>query len=229
LLNVGAAPSETGESVWVGTPGLLGLVASHGATAPGVDGLRYGYWHLDGDDYRTPAISAAGEVAFAVSLIDAQDAPQGSALFAGMPGHVRLVARERQHAPNAPANLDVGELLIGTVVTINRRGQVAFRDEANLYAVDVDGALLLVAGVGLPFQVAPGDIRTIANIHFGDVATGGEDGRSFAFNDAGQLTFGLTFTDNTSAVVFTTVPEPAFATAVSSVGVILIRRRPRRG
>jgi hypothetical protein len=217
-----------GDSVWIGGKGNLALIARTDTPAPGTGGLRYGSFNLDIDDYRTPAISGAGEVAFACSLINDQGT-QGSGLFAGKAGQVRLVAQEGEHAGNAPQFVTVGELSNATPFCINSAGLVAFNVSSGLYAADASGALMLVAGIGLPFELAPGDIRTIAEIGFGEAqtGTGGEDGRAFAFNDAGQLAFELTFTDNGSAVVVTAVPEPGGVGLVALVMCVIGCQRSR--
>ena len=167
-----------------------------------------------------------GEAAFTVGLNDNQG-HKAFGLFAGKPGQVRLIALEGQHALNAPTDVTVGEVNLNSTYTINARGQVAFGDSSgDLYASDPDAGLRLIAAVGQPFELAPGDIRTIATVHFNEPGTGtgngGEDGHAVGFNDAGQLTFGLTFTDNSSAVVFTTVPEPASIGIVAVVACVVL-------
>jgi hypothetical protein len=227
-----SGPVDT-PALFVGSPGLPGggfqVVARAGDPAPG--GLTYSFI-IDIDEYRPPAISGAGEVVFN------SGGPVASGLFAGTPGNVRLVARSGQHAANAPPGLDVQRLDGTGTYTINSRGQVAFLDYSDttptghlgLYVADPDGSLTLLAAVGYPFDLGPGDSRTVSDIRFGleGTATGGEDGRPFAFNDAGQVAFALRFTDGTSAVVLTTVPEPCPIAAVGLAALALFRRRTGR-
>jgi hypothetical protein len=217
-------------SIWVGKPGAVGLVARAGNVAPGTGGLRYGDIGGDIDQYQTPALSPAGEVAFTTALVDGQQGFHGTALFAGKPGQVRLVAREGDHAPNAPVNYTVGDLRPFINMAINAKGQVAFLDNADtLYVVDADGRLTLIAAIGLPFQLAAGDSRIVTDVAFGELqtSTGGEDGRATGFNDLGQLVFTLGFADNTSAVVVGTVPEPS-AMSILALTAALGARPPRR-
>lgn len=218
------------ESIWIGKAGSLGMVARQGEIAPGTGGRVYAGFEGDIDTYRTPAISGAGEAAFAALLRDSGD-NLSSGLFAGKPGQVRVVALEGDHANNAPAGFTVGELRIDSPLTINSRGQVAFGDRSGvLYVDDPAAGLLLVAGVGLPFQLGPGDVRMISEIDFNEIqaVTGGEDGRAFGFNDAGQLTFGMKFTDGTSAVVITAVPEPLGVGVVGMLVAVMGRGRASR-
>jgi hypothetical protein len=220
---------QSTDSLWAGARGAIALVARAGEVAPGTGGLRYGGFNIDIDTYRTRAISPTGEAAFTVGL-DNDQGHQAFGLFAGKPGQVRLVAMEGQQAANAPVDVTVGEVNFNSIYTINARGQVVFADSSgDLYAADPDAGLRLIAAVGQPFQLAPGDIRTIATVLFGEggtgTGTGGEDGRPVGFNDAGQLAFGLTFTDNTSAVVFTTVPEPATSGVLAVAACVAIGRR----
>jgi hypothetical protein len=67
--------------------------------------------------------------------------------------------------------------------------------------------------------VAPGDVRTVARIGF----TGYQHA---SLNDSGQLVFGLIFTDNSSGVFVTTVPEPSY---LALIPLALLGTRRRRG
>jgi hypothetical protein len=235
-------------SLWRATPKAGGagfeltLVARGGDIAPGTGGQRFGPFDLDIDSYRPPALSPSGEVAFTAWLADGGGGGgggQSSGLFAGAPGAVRLVARQGQHANNAPTGLNLAALSSMDQYVINARGQVAFVDrnelgiDLALYAADVDGSLVYLAATGRPFVLGPGDVRTVEFIYFGEggTQTGGEDGRPTALNDLGQLAFTLKFTDGTYATMITTVPEPGAIGALLLSGMILSARRAwrRRG
>jgi hypothetical protein len=76
-------------------------------------------------------------------------------------------------------------------------------------------------------EVAPGDFRTITFLSALGRAAGGQDGRSTASNDAGQIAATMTFSDNSRGVFRITVPEPASSAALTALGalVALARRR----
>jgi hypothetical protein len=222
----------TGANVYVGTPGDLHAAIQD--VVPGLQGLLIAP-NSDFDVYETPALSSTGQVAIYGQLWNG-NTYGGQVLVAGPPGNVHVVARTGQHAANAPANVSIdAEQLSNVRLGINGKGQVAFLtsryfgSKPALYAADSDGSLLLVAGVDLPFELSPGDTRTVADIFFNpNEFTGGEDGRPFAFNDAGQLAFGLTFTDDTSAVILATVPEPgSIALGVIAAGLFFSMRPTR--
>jgi hypothetical protein len=220
-------------SLWVATPAAdgtswsQGLIARGGDIAPGTGGRRFMPLNLDIDSYYPPALSPAGEVAFTASFGEAGAMESG--LFAGAPGNVRLVARQGQHAPNAPTGIDVAGLSDFDDFAINARGQVALLDRdagedgSVLYAADANGGLEFLAATGQPFTLAPGDERTVMAIYLGEVGikTGGEDGRPSPLNDAGELAFMLIFSDHSSAVVMTTVPEPTGVGISTATGAIL--------
>jgi hypothetical protein len=227
---------DDGPALYVGEPGNLKLVARGGDAAPGTNGLKYHVFAPDFDDYHPAVLSSTGKVAFAAVLKSDSDYDAGRGIFVGEPGDLHFV-RLRRQAPGLPTGVNL-EYAYPTSININAKGQLAFLGYVGagfdnlskaLYAADVDGELELLAAAGQPFELAPGDSRTVLDISFGDYGdgTGGEDGRPVVFNDAGQVAFGLTFTDNTSAVVVATVPEP-FALSVFLLAACPGRRRACR-
>ena len=119
---------------------------------------------------------------------------------------------------------------------INSLGQVAFASNLTgvgvsvglgngsaLWLSDLDGTLHKVARTSDVFEVAPGDLRTIIGI--GGLATsGGQDGRSINLSNSGELAFQLDFSDGSSGVFVTSVPEPSFA--VTGAVALACARRP---
>jgi hypothetical protein len=93
-----------------------------------------------------------------------------------------------------------------------------------LYGFDPASGLHLIAREGRLFEVAPGDLRTVSTILFaGNAGTG--DGRPIGINNAGEVVFRLTFTDGSSGIFLTGVPEPAALLTLLGAFLIL-RRRP---
>jgi hypothetical protein len=122
-------------------------------------------------------------------------------------------------------------------IAMNASGQIAFATNLTgnsvsvglgngsaLFAWDALLGLQMVVRTGDLFQVAPGDVRTIATI--GGLATsGGQDGRTIGLSDAGVLAFQLGFVGGGSGVFTATIPAPAGAGALALGLVALARRR----
>ncbi len=110
--------------------------------------------------------------------------------------------------------------------SLNAPGQVAFLarlagpgvgdaqgNAFGIWAQSINGGLELIAREGDAMEVEPGDLRTIARLSFA-TESGGEDGRARGFNQRGQVAFGATFTDGTSAILISNrvaIPEPSGA------------------
>jgi len=95
-----------------------------------------------------------------------------------------------------------------------------------LWVSDVDGTLIKIARTSDTFEVAPGDVRTITGI--GGLGTsGGQDGRPINLSDNGDLAFQLDFSDGSSGLFVSHVPEPA-SMALSAIAVASLARRRRR-
>jgi hypothetical protein len=117
----------------------------------------------------------------------------------------------------------------------NPNGQVAFNaqltgpgitttNDSGLWAQDSLGALQKIIREGDAFEIAPGDLRTV--LSFSTISnTTGLDGRRSMFNEASELVFSATFTDGTSGVFVSTVPEPATMLPILTTILWLRRRR----
>jgi hypothetical protein len=157
-------------------------------------------------------VNRSGQVAFLSELAGPGVTPANDkAVWAGLPGGLRAVVREGDRAPGT------GDGVVFAFTSgFNPRpalaggGQVAFRSElagpgvgaANNLGVwigDLTGEMIKVTRTGDQFPVGPGDTRTVKDIlYYGP--SGGQDGRSAAINDAGQLPLNLTFTDDSKGV-----------------------------
>jgi hypothetical protein len=214
-------------SIWKGRPGALNLVAREGSEAPG------GGVFID----LYPAFSSLGKVAFHASLANPTVPPPTLSghfgIYAGEGDDVRLVARTSQIAPgiNEP-------FTVLYVPSVNNAGQVVFYwllgdplgdSKAGIWATDPQGQLLLIARAGEVLDLGDGVQRTIRELNLNAGAYGTELGGFVAMNDFGQITFGVTFTDGSGAILTTAVPEPGGIAMLAAGGLLaLIRMRRSR-
>ena len=230
-----AAPDSYTWGLWAGQAGGLRLLAQDGQAAPGLPGYRIERLLWDIDSPTAPSLSGAGHVPFWGSIERDDGSDQGTASWLAAPdGSVRLLARQGDmvSVPGTSGEAEVG-FIYDNGLWVNSAGQVVIRASVStrdaLLAALPDGQLRVIARAGSPFEVAPGDIRQVSDFFFGGPATGGEDGRIAHLNDVGQFVYRLDFTDGTSGLFMTTVPEPTAATlAVAGCATLLARRR-RRG
>lgn len=122
-------------------------------------------------------------------------------------------------------------------LSLNALGQVAFTanltgpgvsvglgNGSSLWAVDTDGARILVARSGTTFVDGLGNSHIIQSIGFSG-GTGNEDGRTSSFNDFGDLAFTLQFTDGTGGAFVTHIPAPGALSLLGLGGLLITRRR----
>jgi hypothetical protein len=123
-------------------------------------------------------------------------------------------------------------------ITMNASGQIAFSallsgagiaggpggNNSAMFGWDPSNGYCLIARTSDPFQVAPGDVRTIASLG-GLVSSGGQDGAARSLNDSGVLAFQLSFTDGSSGIFTTTIPAPGTIGMLGLAGLIAARRR----
>ncbi|HEY7116727.1 MAG TPA: choice-of-anchor tandem repeat NxxGxxAF-containing protein [Tepidisphaeraceae bacterium] len=224
-----------GSGIWSErSGGTLAAVARAGEQAPGTPaGATFDY-------LRDQAINDAGRTAFVGSL-ELNDGGVTSSNDTGIwsdgSGALALIAREGSQAPGTPPGA-VFDLLDPPVM--NGAGRVAFRarllsgsggitadNDLGVWAEDPNGVLSLVVREGDPFELAPGDVRTIQGVGFRD-DTGPSDFPGAAYTDDYTLAFSLLFTDGTDGVFTATlVPEPATA-GLALLAAFAMRRRSRR-
>ena len=207
-------------AMYAGEPGALRLLAGAGTPAPGlpqgvmIDGFGKPFMN-DRGDYAFSADTAAGDVT-------------GTVLYAGAAEDgPRLVAASSRRPPGVAGDVffrEFGE------PELNDVGQVAFVGilggpearalDHGLFATDPSGQLHLIARAGDPFELAPGDVRTIRN-----TAPGFSSVVSF---EGDELVFTLGFTDGHEGI-FTArlVPEPSALVALTAAGALALRRGRR--
>jgi hypothetical protein len=228
--------SSNRASVWVDRGGTLSMAARASHPAPG---MPPGALFINFSE--PPAINALGDTVFQGLVIGGGvTTSNNSGLWSQRGGTLELVAAEGSQAPGVPAGILFDDFFIDGVqgldgAAINAAGQVAFAsrlvgpgisglNDVGIWAEAPDGALNLVAREGDPFEVAPGDTRTIRELFF-LVGSGNEDGRWTSFNNYSQLAFAADFTDGSSGVFVAAVPEPSGVGVLAAVIAFLFRRR----
>ncbi len=222
--------NDTG--VWLGSADNLQLVAREDSAAPGTaPGVNFAaFVGIDTSNF-TPALSENGEVAFAAEL-RGPGITSGNdyGLFCGTAGDLHLVFQAGQQVPGEPA----GTLFYGVrpdTVSINGNGDLAFLESVHgtetftgIFATS-GGVLHLLVKTGDQIDVGNGDLRTISDLR---LYAGVSSGRGSGWNDAGQLVYRATFTDQSSAIIVTAVPEPSSMALALLGGAVfyLVRRRP---
>jgi hypothetical protein len=159
------------------------------------------------------------------------DLTNDTGVWTGSQGALRLIARAGDTAPGAAddarfARFDHfsnGDTVIsGSLMSMNAENQVAFMadlvgdgitstNNTGIWATDRSGLLRLIAREGEQLEIAPGIVKTIYQLDFGQ-PTNNEDGHPSSFNDLGQVAFHAIFTDLTEGIFVSdiaTVPEPS--------------------
>jgi hypothetical protein len=203
--------------IWLFAPDQgLKRVMLEGFGVPGHSGLAFGEPHDyagDANMMRSPVVGAGGHVAFVTRLRgNGVTASNDTALFAGLPGQLELIAREGQ--PSAQGEPAFGDFLDADVsFFLNARGDLVFManrvdNGEGVWHRTADGshyARLTATGRTLPVN---GQSRTVNRISDPARCSGGQDGRGSPFNDNGQISFSLQFTDGTHAIYRVDAPTP---------------------
>lgn len=221
LANLSGGSSTQG--VFIGAPGSVQAAALVGTAAPA--GGNYG-------TFTNPVLNGAGQVAFLANLTGGSST---AGVFAGAPGSMQAAAVQGTAAPAG------GNYNAFSSPGLNGAGQVAF-------FATLTGAGITTANDGALFAGRPGDLaqivregdsvdvdpgpgvanRTVAASGINFLISGGQDGRGVSFNDDGTLIYRLTFTDGSSGVFTSSVPEPTglLTLAAAALAASLRRRRP---
>lgn len=235
LTTGGAITSANNAGIWRGSSSSnLALVVQKGSqVADLTSGTLY-------NALNASMISKSGLVAFTTSLTGTGvTTANDTALILETPSGLTTFAREGSTAPGGKL---FGNFSSASYFALNAEGHIAFLSSltdtlggsstANgLFAQDFDGSLLLIAQTGLPFEVAPGVFKTPSSITFNNVSvsfSGGDDGRASAWNDSHQIAFTLLFSDGSSGVFTSSIPEPTTSLVLAGLGLPLLGRRRSR-
>jgi hypothetical protein len=214
---------DGGRGLFAGKPGDVRLVARTQTPAPGLPGRSFDFFY--GAD-----INDRGAVAFAADLDDGDERFTG--IYLSKPNDdLHLIAARSQHAPGTDPDVRFGWFFSDPV--INKDGQVAFfaslegqgsRGEGDygIFATGHSGELRLVARVGDPFEVAPGDSRTITALSYAGIF----GSHVLSFNEESNLSFLIKFDDGSQGIFTARVlPEPATLLLLPALAMLTLRRR----
>lgn len=110
------------DGIWVGRPGAFRLAAREADPVPGLSGVVY-------QSFTALRLDEDGNIAFAARLKGAEvSIDNDTTLLAGIPGDIRVIAREGDSAPGLEPGVKFGDLgLLNTLnFVIGRPGEVAF-------------------------------------------------------------------------------------------------------
>ena len=233
VAGAGGVTSANQHGLWARTAASISLIAREGSQAPGLP-IGVNFSASGSNPFDGAEVNDAGDISFKAHFAGIGiTAGNDSAIWTGLPGALQVVVREGDLAPGAPAGFLFGDL--STVRPIlNELGQLAFVADAKnaagtqtvsgLWLWDPSGGLMSVAMPGDVITLAPGVVRTVSSAG-ANVDAAFANGR--ALTDAGQLVFGVVFTDGSQAILKAQVPEPATA-ALLGCGALLALQRRRR-
>ncbi|HWL94451.1 MAG TPA: choice-of-anchor tandem repeat NxxGxxAF-containing protein [Phycisphaerae bacterium] len=209
LLAAGATDADD-TGVWSGLAGSLALIAREGSGAPDTeDGVVFSEF---GFPFQGPSINN-GRIAFSAEITGpGVGADNNRGIWSEGHGELALVARTASHAPGTPEGVNFNTF---GKPCLNAQGRVAFAatvvgagvsgTDGGIWVEYADG-LHLVVRVGDEIEVAEDDVRTVEIFSIA-ASSGGQGGDSTGFNDAGQVAFGVLFTDDTVATFVTIVGD----------------------
>jgi hypothetical protein len=153
--------------------------------------------------------------------------PFPEAVWSWSEGRLQKVISTGDQAPEIEAGIQFQQLTsFGNELAVNNLGQMVFsavvaRPGENavrsLWDYDPASGVHYLARIGDVFQVSPGDSRTISAFSFA----------SNALNDAGTLALKISFSDGSSGIFVTSVPEPVAMSFLPLMLVMLGRRRTK--
>lgn len=182
--------------------------------------------------FDSPVAAGNGAVAFRSRLLGAGVLPANNeASLFGQPGQLQLAGRKGAGAPGLAPGITFKSL---DVPVINNHGAGLFMAELmgpgigddndeGIWGFDPALGAFPIIREGDTMVVAPGDVRTVSILTIWD-GTHQFAGLGSGWNDAGQLAFVASFTDNSAGVFLLKVPEPA-TVLLALAGVAFLRRR----
>jgi hypothetical protein len=244
ISGTGVTSGSNDIGLWVGIPDSLSLVVRRGDQVAGMaTGVVF-------DQLYSPEINAHGLVAFRATMRGPGiTSSNDEAVWIEMPDRsLRMVAREGQRPPGAPAGVTFGDYGFGVFndILMNERGQIAFtgevkgqptpgnQNENGIWATDLNGNLELIVLSGQPFRTTSGSTRSHGYVQLAG-GTGGDEGYGAGLSDNGLVAFRGAFQSSTAVYVSTaaTVPEPGtialLALGLSTIGAYAMRRRAKIG
>lgn len=195
------------------------------------------------------SINDAGSVSFQARFFTGGGVDSGNdrGIWMRRDGEILPVVYGSQQVPGLDKGVVFALTSNVTQTAINARSQLVFQanffgpgvssaNDRATFAFDPLAGLIMVAREGLPFEVAPGDVRIVEHVdmptsHYnGDgnsLMPSGTGGAGSALNDRGELVFALRFTDGTSGLFTTVIPTPGVVAALSTfvLGASTRRRR----
>ncbi|MES1213772.1 MAG: choice-of-anchor tandem repeat NxxGxxAF-containing protein [Singulisphaera sp.] len=224
LTGPGVVPGVNDQGVWEGSMNTSAIVARTGDQAPGLPaGTVFTSFTDTGLNDGLPSNHGLAAMLAHVGgpgITSAND----TGIWAGVPGNLHLLLRNGdQLADGLNSPLTVTGL---NHFIMNHASQIALSlGDGSIIGTNQAGEWIIVARPGDPFQVAPGDVRTIASLSF--LQGGQSSGGPTPFNDLGQVAFSATFTDGSSGMFVASVPEPATVVlaSVATLTLLMCRRR----
>jgi hypothetical protein len=200
-----------GDALWVGLPGSLALVAYRGLPAPGLPaGVVFGGFHSP------PLFAADGHVVLQVILdgtVHAYDGRRGLWVRDPSVGWRNILL---QDTPSSVLPAD--HWFRNTAANaVNSRGEVMIQSQFSLFTSSLmqDGLFLYnsdglqrVLLTGDAIEISPGISKIVRDIAMEDPGSN-EGGMCTSINNDGQMTYLVTFTDATQAIVVSAkLPPP---------------------
>lgn len=225
--------------VWLFDNGSTELIVRSGGQAPGMPaGATYQYLSAALSEHRQMLLQGTVAGPGVTSDNNAAIWKRDTA------GSIHLLAREGDQAVGLPTGYTYGETgpsltQIFTNRAINAMGNIAFQlqyastpsgptGRSGIWAEDIYGDLQLIAAVGFPLEIAPGDTRIVRDLFFHGSGNN-ESGQRSGFNDRGQVAFWARFTDDSAGIFVSNlvaIPEPGTLAFMGIPAlVILLRRR----
>ena len=214
--------STTG--LFAGAPGSVAALALNNTAAPGGLGNYSTFFGV--------TINNAGRSSFGANLTGGTAT---AAIFTGTPGALTTIARQGQGASTGVAGETFASF--GSPVP-NATGGYAFTGNIAGPSVTTanDSALFIYTPGNVALVVREGDLvdvdptagvdnRTVTGLINLVNGSGGGDGKATSFNDNGTVAYRLTFTDGSSGVFTSPVPEPTGLAMVAVGAAGLLRRR----